>query len=179
MDCQCPLWIYGNTKDGHVPRQSVGTTDLAVAEAQRQADVGEFLARTDISDAAKARVRDAAKAAEGLRSDIDVLCADMPTEERAALKQKHEVGLKIAARWCMQTAILIELYEAGRLSDVLTLEEKAALLKAWESSAALDQEAAAIFPKLAALATGPKHRMVEVRQPGPWDVARKLVSSGT
>ncbi len=37
MDCDCPIWIYGNTSDGHVPRQSCGTTILAVAEAPRQA----------------------------------------------------------------------------------------------------------------------------------------------
>ena len=37
MDCECPIWIYGNTADGHVPRQSVGTTERTVAEAQRQA----------------------------------------------------------------------------------------------------------------------------------------------
>jgi hypothetical protein len=36
MDCQCPLWMYGRTRDGFVPRQSTGTRDLAVAEAQRQ-----------------------------------------------------------------------------------------------------------------------------------------------
>jgi integrase/recombinase XerD len=37
LDCDCPIWIYGNTEKGHIPRQSVGTSDLAVAEAQRQA----------------------------------------------------------------------------------------------------------------------------------------------
>ena len=37
MDCACPLWIYGYTDDAYVPRQSTGTSKLAVAEAQRQA----------------------------------------------------------------------------------------------------------------------------------------------
>jgi hypothetical protein len=37
MDCECPLWIYGNTETTHVPRQSSGTNIIAVAEAQRQA----------------------------------------------------------------------------------------------------------------------------------------------
>jgi integrase len=37
MDCDCPLWIYGNTETTHVPRQSTGTNVVAVAEAQRQA----------------------------------------------------------------------------------------------------------------------------------------------
>ena len=37
MDCDCPLWIYGNTETTHVPRQSTGTNIIAVAEAQRQA----------------------------------------------------------------------------------------------------------------------------------------------
>jgi hypothetical protein len=37
MDCECPLWIYGNTETTHVPRQSTGTNIIAVAEAQRQA----------------------------------------------------------------------------------------------------------------------------------------------
>ena len=36
MDCDCPLWIYGNTETTHVPRQSTGTNIIAVAEAQRQ-----------------------------------------------------------------------------------------------------------------------------------------------
>jgi integrase/recombinase XerD len=36
MDCQCPIWIYGRTRDALLPRQSTGTRDLAVAEAQRQ-----------------------------------------------------------------------------------------------------------------------------------------------
>jgi hypothetical protein len=35
MDSDCPLWMYGNAEDGHLPRQSTGTTDLAVAEALR------------------------------------------------------------------------------------------------------------------------------------------------
>jgi hypothetical protein len=37
MDCDCPLWVYGNTETTHVPRQSTGTSVLAVAEAQRKA----------------------------------------------------------------------------------------------------------------------------------------------
>ena len=36
MDCECPLWIYGNTETTQVPRQSTGTNIIAVAEAQRQ-----------------------------------------------------------------------------------------------------------------------------------------------
>jgi integrase len=36
LDCQCPIWIYGNTPEGHFPRQSTGTRDMAVAEAIRQ-----------------------------------------------------------------------------------------------------------------------------------------------
>ncbi len=36
MDCDCPLWIYGNTETTHVPRQSTGTNIFAVAQAQRQ-----------------------------------------------------------------------------------------------------------------------------------------------
>ena len=36
MDCQCPIWMYGRTRDALVPRQSTGTRDLAVAEVQRQ-----------------------------------------------------------------------------------------------------------------------------------------------
>ena len=36
MDCQCPIWMYGRTRDAFVPRQSTGTRDLALAEAQRQ-----------------------------------------------------------------------------------------------------------------------------------------------
>src|SRR5215469_14020067 len=36
MECDCPIWMYGRTRDALVPRQSTGTRDLAVAEAQRQ-----------------------------------------------------------------------------------------------------------------------------------------------
>jgi hypothetical protein len=35
MDCECPIWMYGRTGDGLVPRQSTGTSDLAEPEAQR------------------------------------------------------------------------------------------------------------------------------------------------
>jgi hypothetical protein len=35
MDCQCPIWLYGRTRDALVARQSTGTRDLAAAEAQR------------------------------------------------------------------------------------------------------------------------------------------------
>lgn len=37
MDCQCPIWMFGSTETGYVPRQSMATNDLAVAEAERQA----------------------------------------------------------------------------------------------------------------------------------------------
>lgn len=37
MECQCPIWMFGSTETGYVPRQSTATCDLAVAEAQRQA----------------------------------------------------------------------------------------------------------------------------------------------
>jgi site-specific recombinase XerD len=36
LDCHCPIWIYGRTHDALVPRQSTGTRDIAVAEAQRR-----------------------------------------------------------------------------------------------------------------------------------------------
>lgn len=36
MDCSCPIWMFGSTETGYVPRQSTATSDLAVAEAQRQ-----------------------------------------------------------------------------------------------------------------------------------------------
>lgn len=35
MDCECPIWMYGQTGDGIVPRQSTGLTDLKEAEALR------------------------------------------------------------------------------------------------------------------------------------------------
>lgn len=37
MECGCPIWMFGSTETGYVPRQSTATSDLAVAEAQRQA----------------------------------------------------------------------------------------------------------------------------------------------
>jgi hypothetical protein len=35
LDCQCPIWMYGQTGSGFVPRQSTGLTDLKEAEALR------------------------------------------------------------------------------------------------------------------------------------------------
>jgi integrase/recombinase XerD len=35
MDCECPIWMYGRTDDGLVPRQSTGYTTLPEAEALR------------------------------------------------------------------------------------------------------------------------------------------------
>jgi integrase len=35
MDCECPIWMYGRTETAIVPRQSTGTTDMAVAGALR------------------------------------------------------------------------------------------------------------------------------------------------
>jgi len=78
MDCQCPLWIYGNTDDGHVPRQSVGTTDLAVAEAQRQ----------DLLKKAESQI------VHGPRLDDCI--------ERFVLSREHELGDKTAASYRFQ-----------------------------------------------------------------------------
>lgn len=36
MACECPLWLFGSTETSYVPRQSLGTSDLAVAEAKRK-----------------------------------------------------------------------------------------------------------------------------------------------
>ncbi len=36
MDCRCPIWIYGRTETGKVPRQATGHNDLAAAEAIRK-----------------------------------------------------------------------------------------------------------------------------------------------
>ena len=50
MECECPLWIYGNTETTHVPRQSTGTNIIAAAEAQRQEALkerDEILAQLD------------------------------------------------------------------------------------------------------------------------------------
>jgi integrase/recombinase XerD len=77
MDCECPIWVYGNTRDGHVPRQSLHTTDLAVAEAQRQE-----LLKTE------------AQAAHGPRIDDCI--------ERFVLSKEHELGDKTAASYRFQ-----------------------------------------------------------------------------
>jgi integrase/recombinase XerD len=37
IECECPIWMYGRTEKVMVPRQSTGTSDLKVAEAQRLA----------------------------------------------------------------------------------------------------------------------------------------------
>lgn len=36
MDCECPIWIYGRTETGLVPRQSTGFTALADAEDMKK-----------------------------------------------------------------------------------------------------------------------------------------------
>ena len=41
MGCDCPIWMYGRTGDSLVPRQSTGFTDLAEAEAMRDALVAQ------------------------------------------------------------------------------------------------------------------------------------------
>lgn len=89
MDCQCPLWIYGNTKDGHVPRQSLGTTDVAVAEAQRQALLK----------------KDESAVVHGPRLDDCI--------ERFVLSREHELGDKTAASYRFQLNRLLT-YCAGR-----------------------------------------------------------------
>ena len=41
MGCQCPIWMYGRTGNSVVPRQSTGLTDLAEAEAMRDALIAQ------------------------------------------------------------------------------------------------------------------------------------------
>src|SRR5947199_8553656 len=41
MGCQCPVWMYGQTGNSLVPRQSTGFTDLADGEAMRDALTAE------------------------------------------------------------------------------------------------------------------------------------------
>ncbi len=41
MGCDCPIWIYGRTGSNLVPRQSTGFTDLAEAEAMRDALIAQ------------------------------------------------------------------------------------------------------------------------------------------
>jgi integrase/recombinase XerD len=78
MDCECPIWIYGNTADGHVPRQSVGTTEQPVAEAQRQA----LLKKAE------------PKGVYGIRIDDAI--------ERYVVSREHELNPKIAASYRFQ-----------------------------------------------------------------------------
>lgn len=78
MECTCPVWLYGNTEAGHVPRQSVGTTDLAVAEAQRQA----LLKKTE------------SQVVHGPRIDDCI--------ERFVVSREHELGDKTAASYRFQ-----------------------------------------------------------------------------
>ncbi|HTW64335.1 MAG TPA: phage integrase SAM-like domain-containing protein, partial [Bryobacteraceae bacterium] len=89
MDCQCPLWIYGNTADGHVPRQSLGTSDLAVAEAQRQA----LLKKAE------------SKTVHGPRLDDCI--------ERFVAARTHELGDKTAGSYRFQLGRLLT-YCTGR-----------------------------------------------------------------
>jgi hypothetical protein len=89
MGCTCPVWIYGNTKEGHVPRQSTGTSDLAVAEAKRQ-----FLLRKDHDNAV-----------HGPRIDDCI--------ERFIASRKSELGEKTAESYEFQLERL-RAYCAGR-----------------------------------------------------------------
>jgi integrase len=41
MGCECPIWMYGRTGNSVVPRQSTGFTDLADAEAMRDALIAQ------------------------------------------------------------------------------------------------------------------------------------------
>ena len=41
MDCECPVWMYGRTGTCLVPRQSTGFTNLAEAEAMRDALIAQ------------------------------------------------------------------------------------------------------------------------------------------
>src|SRR5579863_4603548 len=41
LGCDCPIWIYGRTDDGIVPRQSTGFTTMPEAEALRASLVAE------------------------------------------------------------------------------------------------------------------------------------------
>ena len=41
MGCECPIWMYGRTGNSLVPRQSTGFTDVAEAEALRDALIAE------------------------------------------------------------------------------------------------------------------------------------------
>jgi hypothetical protein len=41
MGYQCPIWMYGRTGNSLVPRQSTGYTDLAEAEAMRDALIAQ------------------------------------------------------------------------------------------------------------------------------------------
>jgi integrase len=54
MHCQCPIWMYGRAGNSVVPRQSTGFTNLADAEAMRDALVaqskGETVHGAKISD---------------------------------------------------------------------------------------------------------------------------------
>ncbi len=41
MECECPIWMYGQSGDRFVPRQSTGLTDLKEAEALRASMVAD------------------------------------------------------------------------------------------------------------------------------------------
>lgn len=69
-------------------------------------DVNEFLARTDISEEAKARVRKAGEFSEYERQHNPSICTESESETR------------------MKSAILVELCEGGRLRDVVSENEE-------------------------------------------------------
>ena len=89
MECDCPIWMYGRTRDALVPRQSTGTRDLAVAEAQRQSLLKE----------------DYDAAVHGPRIDDCI--------ERFLESHQSKLGIKTAAAYCFQLERL-RAYCAGR-----------------------------------------------------------------
>ena len=89
MECDCPIWMYGRTRDALVPRQSTGTRDLAVAEAQRQSLLKE----------------DHDAALHGPRIDDCI--------ERFLESHQSKLGNKTAAAYCFQLERL-RAYCAGR-----------------------------------------------------------------
>lgn len=97
-------------------------------------DVNEFLARTDISDEAKARVRKAGEFSELEREGFPAICTEKESRTR------------------MQVLILFELYEMGRLRDVMSEDEESLLVAAWKAAPPLDSHDASIYTRVAALA---------------------------
>jgi hypothetical protein len=131
--------------------------------------VTEFLARADISDEAKTRVREA-----GAFRDFEQ--QHLPCTENESAESELR-----------KTAVLLELHEIRELHAVLTGQEWALQINAWQKSSELSGYEATKYPRLAQLVNAPPlvygPQLINDRVNFPdrdftaWDRARHIIQA--